>query len=363
MRRKKGIWVMMAAIFLSLLAGCSGADSPERQEPANAEKPYKTPAPNEYLKVVHYVSGNLGDNGFFDSADRGLKKAEYVFGFETSSVEGGEDSAAWEPGLEKLAASGLYDVIIAGTSKTREVVKELAVRYPEQQFMFYDDTIQGIPNVYAMICSQSEGSFLAGAFAAMVTTSPELSGANSDKKIGFIGGENDDIVNDFKSGYEQGALYIDPEVQMVASYVGDFVNQGKAEELAEKQYLSQVDIIYNVAGYAGFGLLKAGNEAGKYTIGVDSNQNPLYPGSVLTSMLKNMDESVFRALSKIRGGSLPFGTTEVLGVKEIGIGIARDELYEKYVPNEIKEKMKDIESKIASGEIVVKSTLNGIAQD
>lgn len=350
---------MMATLLLWGLAGCSGADSPERQEPAKAETPYKTPAHNEHLKVVHYVSGNLGDKGFFDSADRGLKKAEYVFGYETSSVEGGEDSTAWEPGLEKLAASGLYDVIIAGTSKLREVVKELAGRYPEQQFVFYDDTIHGIPNVYAMLCSQSEGSFLAGAFAAMVTASPELSGANSEKKIGFIGGEDIDIINDFKSGYEQGALYIDPEVQVVASYVGDFVNQRKAEELAAKQYLSQVDIIYNVAGAAGLGLLKAGKEAGKYTIGVDINQNPLYPGSVLTSMLKNLDESVFRALSKIRGGSLPFGTTEVLGVKDSGIGIARDELYEKYVPNDIKEKMKDIESKIASGEIVVKSTLNG----
>lgn len=318
----------------------------------------KPSAQSEHVKIVHFVTGKLGDKGFFDSADRGLKKTEYLFGFEASSVEGGEDSEAWPPDLEKLTSSGSYDVIIVGTSKASELVKELAIRYPEQKFMFYDAAIQGVPNVYAMLCSQSEGSFLAGAFAAMVTTSTELGGANPEKKIGFIGGEQIDIIHDFKSGYVQGATYIDPEIEVMDAYVGDFVNQKKAEELAAKQYLSGVDIIYNVAGPAGFGLLKAGNDAGKYTIGVDNNQNPLYPGSVLTSMIKSLDESVFQALSRFRGGSLPFGVTEVLGVKENGIGIARDELYEKHVPLEIKEKMKDIESKIASGEIVVKSSLD-----
>lgn len=364
MRRKQGLWVMMTALFFWGLTGCGGADltKTKRQEPTKSETSDKASVHEGRIKVVHYVGGKLGDKGFFDSAERGLKKAEYVFGFETSTVEGGEDSTVWKAGLEKLAASGVYDVIVVGTTPLRELVKELAGRYPKQRFVFYDDTIQGIPNVYAMLYSQSEGSFLAGAFAAMVSTSPELSGANPEKKIGFIGGVDNEIINDFKSGYEQGALFIDPDMQVVAVYVGDFVNQGKAKKLAKTQYLLQkVDIIYNVAGAAGLGLLKAGKEAGKYTIGVDSNQNPLYPGSVLTSMLKNVDESVFRALSKIRGGSLPFGTTEVLGVKVSGIGIARDELYEKYVPNIIKETIKDIEGKIASGEIRVKSSLTKVS--
>ena len=121
----------------------------------------------------------------------------------------------------------------------------------------------------------------------MVTSDSSLKGTNSDKVIGFIGGLNDDLINDFKFGYEQGAAYIDPEVKVVAQYVGDYSNEKKAEELASGQFREEkVDIIYNVAGGAGLGTLRAGAEAGKYTIGVDSNQNPLYPGSVLTSMLK-----------------------------------------------------------------------------
>ncbi|WP_054027583.1 BMP family lipoprotein [Bacillus sp. FJAT-28004] len=360
MRRKQGLPFLMAALFLCGLAGCGGiASTPVKlHDSAKADTSVKTPAHGENIKVAHFVNGKLGDKAFFDSVERGLKKAQDVYGFETTSMEGGMDPAAWSSGLEKLTASGQYDIIVVGTTQMREIVRKLAGRYPQQRFVFYDDTIQGIPNVYAMIFTQREGSFLAGAFAAMVTTAPELKGANPEKRIGFIGGIDDRINHEFKSGYEQGAAYIDPEVQVVTSYVGDFVNQKKAKDLAKTQYLTQkVDIIYNVAGSAGFGLLKAGDEAGKYTIGVDSNQNPLYPGSVLTSMLKNIDESIFRALSIYRGGSLPFGTMEVLGVEESGIGIARDELYEKYVPHEIKEKMKDLESKLASGEIKVESSL------
>jgi basic membrane protein A len=348
---------------VGLIAGCTsgggGSRSPATDggQGAAVGSAKGNPEPAK-TKVVHYVSGKIGDKGFFDSAERGMQKAHNVYGYDTSTVVGGERSEEWASGLEKLAASGEYSIILVGTSPMREVVKDLAVRYPKQRFIFYDDRIEGLPNVYSMLYSQSEGSFLAGAFAAMVTEDSGLKGANKEKIIGFIGGMNNDITMDFQEGYEQGAAYIDPEVKVVESYVGDFQNSQKAEKLALQQYRSEgADIIFNVAGRAGLGILKAGHDEGKYTIGVDSNQNPLYPGSVLTSMLKNVDESVFRALSLERSGSLPYGKAEVLGVKEDCIGLARDNLYEQYVPEPIKENMKDIEGKIANGDIRVKSHL------
>lgn len=351
---------LAAAMLMTAVIGCNNGDStsPGRSEPSQTASAGGVQKGARTIKALHFVSGTLGDKGFFDSAERGMQKASFVYGFETETVEGGLDAANWEPRLDKLIASGAYDVIVVGTSTIRDLVVKLAERYPHQRFVFYDDTIQGVPNVYAMLYSQSEGSFLAGAFAAMATTDAGLKGANPDKVIGFIGGLDIDIIRDFESGYKQGARYIDPQIRVVSDYVGDFVNRAKATELAKRQYQSQkADIIYNAAGGAGLGLLKEGDLLGKYSIGVDSDQNPLYPGSVLVSVLKNVDESVFRALSEYRGDTLPFGETEVLGVKDGGVGIARDELYERYVPDDIKEKMKDIESKIASGEIKVESIL------
>lgn len=355
-RSRAGLYSMTLLLGVSLLTGCL---SSQGNEGASGESGEGDGGPGgSGIRVVHYVSGKLGDKGFFDSAERGMKKANYVYGYDTSTVVGGERSEDWAPELEKLAASGEYSIILVGTSPMREPVMELAGRYPKQRFIFYDDRIEGLPNVYAMLYSQSEGSFLAGAFAAMVTTDSSFKGTNKEKTIGFIGGMSNEIIADFKEGYKQGAAYIDPEVKIVESYVGDFLNGSRAEKLAIQQYrLEGADIIYNVSGGAGLKILKAGYEEQRYTIGVDSNQNPLYPGSVLTSMLKNVDESVFRALSLERGGSLPYGKTEVLGVKEGGIGIARDKLYELYVPEPIKENMKDIEAKIANGEIQVQSHL------
>ncbi|MFD2332723.1 BMP family protein [Cohnella sp. GCM10020058] len=360
MNDKRIAGILAAALLLGTAAGCKNAVSPKPERSNQAATGSHADASDgaRTIKALHFVSGKLGDKGFFDSAERGLQKASFVYGFDTETVEGGLDGDKWEPQLDKLVAAGTYDVIVVGTSTSHELVLKLAKQYPRQKFVFYDDSIQGVPNVYAMLYSQSEGSFLAGAFAAMATTDAGLKGANPEKVVGFIGGLDMDVIRDFESGYKQGARYIDPEIRVVSAYVGDFVNQAKARALAKRQYESQkVDIIYNAAGGAGLGLLKEGNGLGKYSIGVDSDQNPLFPGSVLVSVLKNVDESVFRALSEFRGGTLPFGTTEVLGVKDGGVGLARDELYEQYVPSEIKEKMKDIESKIASGEIKVESSL------
>lgn len=310
------------------------------------------------LSVGFYVNGTLGDKGFFDSAERGLKKAKDELGIDYKIVQGGTNQADWPAGFEQMVSSGKYDVIVVGTSQMTEITKDVAARYPDQKIVHFDEQISGIPNVYSMLYSQSEGAFLAGAFAGLVTTSTELEGANPDKVIGFVGGMDIPIINDFKAGYEQGAAYVDKDIKVVASYVGDFSNSPKGKELGLAQFNSQkADISFNVAGGAGLGLLEASNETGKYSIGVDGNQNSFYPGHVLTSMLKNVDESVYRAIDLHLKGELKYGENEVLGLKEGGVSLAKDELYEQHVPQSIKDKMKEIEDKLNSGEIKVKSIL------
>jgi basic membrane protein A and related proteins len=354
MKLKK--WWVVSLLLLSIaviVAGCGGKSGESESGTGSSGG-----NGNGIKSAVYYVNGTLGDKGFFDSAQSGFKKVGTDLGITVKTVEGGNNQADWASGLESLVASKKYEVVLTGTTQMVDIVKDLAKRYPDQKFIFFDEIINDVPNVYSMLYSQSEGSFLAGAFAALVTTSTELKGANPDKVVGFVGGMDDPIVNDFKAGYEQGAQYIDKDVKVVTSYVGDWANAPKAKELTLAQYTTQkADIVYQVAGGAGLGTLEAGNEAGKYSIGVDADQNPLYPGSVLTSMMKNIDTSVFRAFDLLKQSKLPFGKTEVLGLKEGGVGIAKDDLYAKYVPKSIQDQMAEIEKKLSTGEIKVKSTL------
>lgn len=345
--KRWSVGILLLSLVLMLVAACGKESTTE----TSANDPEK-------IKAVFYANGTLGDKGFFDSTERGLQKAGKELGIEVKTVEGGTNQADWAAGLESLVSGNKYDLIIAGTSQMLDIVKDIAGRYPDAKFILFDEVVKDVPNIYSMLYSQSEGSFLAGAFAALVTTSTELQASNPEKVIGFVGGMDIPIINDFKAGYEQGAQYVDPDVKVVASYIGDFANAPKGKELALSQYNAQkADIVYQVAGGGGLGVLEAGKAAGKYAIGVDGNQNPLYPGSVLTSMMKNIDASIYRALDLYKQGKLPFGQNEVLGMKEGGVSLSKDELYMQHVPQAIQDQMIEIEKKMESGEIQVKSIL------
>lgn len=355
---KKNLMWFMSVMFLAMfvLAACS---SSEESASETDEKDNGAVEQEEKLKVAFYINGTLGDKSFFDSVQRGLKEAEEKLGIDLKTVEGSYNQSDWEAGLESLVAGNAYEIIVVGTAQMKDITLGIAERYPDQKFIYFDETIEGVENIYSMLYSQSEGSFLAGAFAALVTTSTELEGANPEKVIGFVGGMDIPNINDFLVGYEQGAKHVVPDVKVIASYVGDFENAPKAKELTLAQFNAQkADISFNVAGGAGLGILEAAKEAGKYGIGVDSNQNGLHPGVVLSSMLKNLDTSLYRAIELYQKEELPFGETEVLGVMEGGVGLAKDDLYEEHVPQAIKDKMIEVEEELVSGKIRVESTID-----
>lgn len=355
MKPSKRSMISMLLLAMVLMISACGSNNSNSGTSSNATE--SSSSTQSELSVLYFVNATLGDKSFYDSAQAGLDRAVKDFGIQAKTIEGGVNQADWASTLEAAVSTGKYNVVLLGTSQMAEITKELATQYPDIQFIFFDDLLDSNENIYSMLYAQSEGAFLAGAFAALATTSTELSNANADKTIGFIGGMDIPIINDFLSGYKQGAAYVDPSVEVVASYVGDFTSAPKAKELALSQINTQkVDIIFNVASGAGLGTLEGANEKGIYSIGVDSNQNALYPGSVLTSMLKNVDNTVYRAIDLLIKGEIP-KSSEVLGMKEDAVGLAKDELYDQYVPQSIKDKMTEIEQKLASGEIVVKSEL------
>ena len=347
--RKRWIVILLA---VALLGGVLLSVSCKKKEAAAGQG----------LKVVLYVNGALGDKSFFDSANSGLEQAAAELGVSTKVVEGGFDPAKWEPDITQLA-EGDWDIIIAGTWQLQEILEKLAPLNPKKKFITYDTTVTyskgGMDNVYSILYKQNEGSFLVGALAAMVTAS-SLPQSNPQKVVGFLGGMDIPVINDFKVGYEQGARYVDPAIKVLVSYVGDFEDSAKGKELILAQYDQGADIAYNVAGETGLGLLDAAKEKRRYAIGVDSDQWLLFKDSdqekasyIVASMLKNVGFSLYRAIKGTQDGTIKYGAAEALGIKEGGIGVSDNENYQKVIPGEMRQKIKDLEKKILAGEIQV----------
>ena len=350
--KKLLVILLVVMLFLGVFYGC------KKGEQQTVEQKKEEPK----LKIVNYVNGTLGDKSFFDSANRGIEMIKKDFNVEAKTIEGGYDPAKWEPDLEQLAQMD-WDIIIVGTWQLSGAIEKLAPKYPDKKFIIYDTSVDyskgNLNNVYSILYKQNEGSFLVGALAALITTS-NLEYANPEKVIGFLGGMDIPVINDFKIGYEEGAHYIDPEVKVLVSYAGSFSDPAKGKELVLAQYDQGADIAFNVAGETGLGLLDAAKEKKRYAIGVDSDQYLLYKDSdpekasfIITSMLKNVDKSLYRAIKLYLEGKLEFGKAEALGIKEDGVGIADNENFKKLVPQEFVEKIKEIEKKILNGEIKV----------
>ncbi len=349
---KKVLYVLLVVfVTLSLL----GLAACKKEEGAAAKG-------EEKVRVVLYVNGTLGDKSFFDSANRGVTQAAEEFGFMTKTIEGTYEQANWEPDITQLA-EGEWDIVIAGTWQTVEYLQKLAPKHPEKVFITYDTSVdyslEGMDNVYSILYAQNEGSFLVGALAALVTSS-DMPKSNPEKVVGFLGGMDIPVINDFKVGYVQGAKYIDPDVEVLVSYAGLFNDPGKGKELVLAQYEQGADIAFNVAGETGIGLLDAAKDKDRYAIGVDSDQYFLYKdtdpaksANIVTSMMKNVDQSIYRALKMYVEGNLPVGKAETLGIAEGAIGVADNENYRKLIPDEFRNKIKELEEKIVSGEIAV----------
>ena len=322
----------------------------------------KEAADESKIKVVLYVNGTLGDKSFFDSAARGIDQAVKELGIIGKVVEGSYDSSRGEPDILQLS-EGDWDIVIAGTWQLVEYLEKIAPNHPEKKFFTFDTAVNyangNLGNVYSITYSQNEASFLAGALAAMITTS-DLPQANAEKVIGFLGGMDIPVINDFKVGFIEGAAYIDPEVKVLVTYAGLWNDPAKGKELTLAMFDQGADISFNVAGETGLGGIDAAKEKSKYTIGVDSDQYLFFAGTdpekasnIVTSMMKNVDASIFRGIKMHVEGTLKYGEAEALDIDKGGVGLADNENYQKIATAEMRAKIDELAKKITSGEIKV----------
>lgn len=364
--KKRGLMVLLAAMTTAaMLAGCgSGNASTETEEVTTEAVTAETEASTseetaqdagEPLKVALLLTGNLGDMSFLDSSNEGMKQVTETQNVTCQVIEMGNDASKYEGNFLDASDEG-YDIIIGSGWQSQEPIQNVAPDYPDTKYIIFDAAVDyengDYPNVYSINYKQNEASFLAGVMAGEMTETNVL---------GFLGGMQGSVIDDFMLGYIQGAQYVNPDIKVLTGYVNSYSDSATCKEMSLADYnQGNADFVFTAAGASGIGTLDAAKETGKWAIGVDSDQAMLYKDSdpekadhVPASVMKRVDNSLVRAFQMIEEGTLPWGQEETLGLADGAVGLSENEYYEKLVPEEVRNDIQDAADKIISGEITV----------
>ena len=285
--------------------------------------------------------GGLGDKSFNDSAFRGLEMAKKNFGIKYKYVE--PTSNAENAQYLRLFAEGGYNLTIATGFLMKNDCAVVAKEFPKNKFAIIDETVDA-PNVVSLVFKEEQGAFLVGALAGLMTKT---------NIIGFVGGAEVYLIKKFEEGYKQGAKYVNPKIKVLTLYTsgpnpfGDPV-QGKLNATSEIK--QGADILFHAAGGTGVGVIEAAKENKVYVIGCDSNQDDVAPGTVLTSLIKNVDVAVSTTIKKMLEGKFTPGI-EKFGLKENGVSLTDFKNTKDKIPAKVFDKLDDIKKKIINGEI------------
>jgi len=298
----------------------------------------------EVKPAVVYDLGGKFDKSFNEAAYTGAERFKSEAGIEYRDFEIQNDSQR-EQALRNFARRGHNPVVGIGFSQA-QALEKVAKEFPDTKFAIVDMVVD-LPNVRSIIFKEHEGSYLVGMLAAM---------ASKTGKVGFVGGMDIPLIRKFACGYVQGVKAVKPDAEIYQNMTGTtgaaWNDPVKGGELAKSQFDRGADVVYHAAGGTGLGVLQAAADAGKLGIGVDSNQNGMHPGSVLTSMLKRVDNAVFKAFDDVKNDTWTAGF-DVLGLAENGVGWALDDNNKTLVTDEMKAALDAASQKIISGEITV----------
>lgn len=293
---------------------------------------------------IVFDAGGKDDRSFNAAAWKGVQRAAQDFPIVLRDAEPGDPNSV-EPALRAFAERG-YDLVIGVGFSQTPIVEQVARDYPELDFAIVDGVSQ-LPNVASLIFKEHEGSYLVGMIAAR---------KSKTGVIGFVGGMDIPLIHKFETGYEEGARAVNPGIRVIQNYVGvtdaAWNNPGKGKELSIAQIGKGADVIFAAAGNSGLGAFDAAEQRGKLVIGVDSNQNWVKPGYVLTSMVKRVDNAVYQIV-RDRVGNRFKGGIHVYGLDNDGIGYAVDQYNAKLIPPEVIREVEAAKQKIIRGQIKV----------
>lgn len=294
--------------------------------------------------AIIYDLGGKFDKSFNEAAYHGAEKFKTETGIAYRDFEIQSDTQR-EQALSKFAEDGNNPIVVVGFSWAGALEK-IAAQYPDTQFAIIDMMVDK-PNVRSIVYKEHEGSYLVGVMAAL---------ASKTGTVGFVGGMDIPLIRKFNCGYVGGVKATKADAKVLVNYTGDtpaaWNDPTKGGEIAKSQIDQGADVVYAAAGGTGVGVLQAAADAGKFGIGVDSNQNGLQPGHVLTSMVKRVDVAVYNAFSDAKEGKFTFGAN-ALGLAEDGVGYAMDDNNKSIVTPEMVQAAEAAKAGIISGKIKV----------
>ena len=301
-------------------------------------------AQNTVKPAIVYSTGGKFDKSFNEGVSQGAEKFKKETSIAITEFEPTNETQ-FEQALRRFAQRGQDPIIAVGFSQG--VALEKVAKEALNTHFTIIDMVVPLPNVQSVVFKEHEGSFLVGVLAAM---------ASKTGKVGFVGGMDIPLIRRFQCGYQQGIKYANPNAELIANMTGTtpsaWNDPGRGAELAKGQFDRGVDVVYAAAGSTGIGVLQAAKDRGKYAIGVDSNQNYLHPGTMLTSMIKRVDLAAYQSFKAMQENSWRPGVS-VLGLKEGGVDWALDQYNEKLITPDMKAKVDAAKADIISGKIVV----------
>ena len=289
--------------------------------------------------AIVFDMGGKFDKSFNEAAYNGMERWKKETGKQYLEFEISNESQR-EQAIRRMAERGASPIIGIGFGQASSIEK-IAKEFPKLNFAIIDMVVN-LPNVQSVVFKEQEGSFLVGAMAAI---------ASKTGKVGFVGGMDIPLIRKFQCGYEQGAKYANPKAEVFANMTGTtgaaWNDPARGGELAKAQFAKGADVVFAAAGGTGTGVYQAAKDSGKLAIGVDSNQNHLQPGTMLTSMVKRVDLAVYNVSMAHKSG------ISVLGLKEGGVDYALDAYNAKLVSADMKKKVEAAKADIISGKIKV----------
>ena len=373
MKREISLFLALILVVSTVFAGCGSTTAESTQAPAsNGEVASNNESPAEAedpMKIMYLVNGSLGDKGFFDSAASGIQAIADNMGAETKIVEMGRDETSYESNFLDVSEQD-WDLICCGTFSTKELAQNTAVQYPEKDYLIFDVTVDfdtvTTNNMLGLAYYSNQGAYLSGVLAAkMLLESEDERIDNSQKTLGFIGSMDNSGINDFLVGYLEGIKYVDPEIQVLTSYVGSFEDVTKCMEMTTQLYNQGAQIVYAPASQSILGATTAAKNANKYLIACDQDlysqqvdSDPEMAAVILTSSLKNVGASLVTAVENLNNGSWEMGNNYTLGLDSGAVGLAKNENYLAIVPEGVQTAIEEIEAKVISGELEVPSAFS-----
>jgi basic membrane protein A len=298
----------------------------------------------DFSPAIVYDFGGKFDRSFNQSASEGAMRFTKETGIAVRDFE--IQNASQREQVMRLFARRGASVIVAVGFTQASAVETVAREYPGVKFAIIDGVVD-LPNVESINFREQESSFLCGMAAAM---------ASKTGKVGFVGGMDIPLIRKFAMGYRAGVAYIDPKIEVIENMTGTtpaaWTNPSAGAELAKSQFGRGADVVFHAAGATGIGVMQAAADAGLLSIGCDSNQDYLHPGSVLTSAVKRVDVAVYNVFTEARNGTWKAGP-EVLGLAEHGVDYSLDDFNRKLITPDMERRLNQAKADIIAGKIIV----------